>query len=307
MACLLFTNVSLVVPPTSAAIVNFDDLTLAPESFWDGPDLSGTDEAGPFGTTIKAGSFTSGGVKFTNKYNLDWFSWTGFAYSNVTDNTTPGYGSQHNALTSSGRGPGNDKYGVGYGYLDVVHNAFQNFDFDPNNPAHLLQLPHFELPAGYQIKNLHVTNTSYGALLMCDGDTFGFAKKFGGVDGNDEDWLKLTAYGTDALGQPLGISVEFYLADYRFSDNLQDYIVDQWEEMDLTPLSAARRIYFNVSSSDVGIFGMNTAANFATDDIELTAAVPEPATSGLLIIGLASIVTAAAVRRVRRHRSERSA
>ena len=297
--CVLLVQVSFLVRPAHAAIVDFEDLSLASESFWDGPDLAGTDEAGPFGTTIKVGSYTSGGVKFTNKYNVDWVAWTGFAYSNVTDNTTPGFGSQHNAITGSGRGPGNDNYGIGYGYLDLQSNDFQNFDFDPNNPAHLLQLPHFELPAGSQIKSLHVTNTSYGALQMRDGDTFGIAKKFGGADGNDADWLKLTAYGTDAAGQPLGTSVEFYLADFRFSNNQQDYILDQWAAMDLTPLAAARRIYFNVSSSDTGINGMNTPANYAIDDIELTAAVPEPSSLGLLMVGIALAGAGLAMRRAR--------
>jgi len=48
-----------------AAIVTFDDLPLAPDSYWNGAD--------------GAGGFTSGGVRFANHYNADWAFWDGFA------------------------------------------------------------------------------------------------------------------------------------------------------------------------------------------------------------------------------------
>ena len=45
------------------------------------------------------------------------------------------------------------------------------------------------------------------------------------------------------------------LADYRFEDNSQDYIVDTWEFIDVsaTSLNAADTIAFVLSSSDVGV------------------------------------------------------
>jgi len=48
--------------------------------------------------------------------------------------------------------------------------------------------------------------------------TAGFAKKFGGTSGNDQDWFKMTAIGYNAAGDSVK-SVDFYLADYRFDDN----------------------------------------------------------------------------------------
>jgi hypothetical protein len=63
--------------------------------------------------------------------------------------------------------------------------------------------------------------------------------------------------------------VDFYLADYRFADSNDDYIVDSWRQVDLSSLGHATRVTFALSSSDVGMFGMNTPAYFAVDQIVL--------------------------------------
>ena len=121
---------------------------------------------------------------------------------------------------------------------------------------------------------------------MLNGDSF--AKKFGGGDGNDADWFLLTIRGFDTLNQDIG-TVDFYLADYRFADNSQDYIVNNWELVDLSLLGTnLASLQFEYSSSDVGDWGMNTPAYFAMDDF---AAVPEPSAYALL----AGLFTVAAV------------
>ena len=267
VAAVIFFGVRGVAADTA----DFDDLTLAPESFWNGPDPTGTDVPGDFGTTVRVGSFSSGNLEFVNRFNLDWGSWDGFAYSNTTDTTTAGFGNQHSAYTGSGQGSGDDNYGVAYGHVEGLN---------PSDAGQLQLLPYIELPAGASIGSAYITNTTYAAISMRDGDAF--AKQFGGTSGNDEDWFMLSAYGTDASGTPLLGSVDFYLADYRFVDNGQDYIVDAWTLVDLSPLAAAKRVYFNSTSSDVGEFGMNTPAYFAIDSIEF-AAVPEPPTVVLLL------------------------
>jgi hypothetical protein len=63
--------------------------------------------------------------------------------------------------------------------------------------------------------------------------------------------------------------VEFYLADYRFTDNTQDYIVEDWATLDVSSLRSATSLEFHLSSSDVGVFGMNTPAYFAVDNVVL--------------------------------------
>jgi hypothetical protein len=120
------------------------------------------------------------------------------------------------------------------------------------------------LPDGTTPSSVRVTNTTYAALSMRDGDMF--AKKFGGPDGTDPDFFVLTIHGVDANGNATG-SVDFFLADYRFQDPSLNYIVSSWTTVDLTPLGNAASLTFELSSSDIGPFGMNTPAYFAIDNL----------------------------------------
>ena len=106
---------------------------------------------------------------------------------------------------------------------------------------------------------------------MRDGD--GFAKKFGGVDGTESDFFRLTIHGY-AGGLSTG-TVDFYLADFRFGNSGQDYIVDEWTFVDFSALGSVDELRFSFASSDVGAFGINTPLYFAMDDF---LAVPEPST-----------------------------
>jgi hypothetical protein len=64
-------------------------------------------------------------------------------------------------------------------------------------------------------------------------------------------------------------SVEFYLADFRFSNNADDYIVKDCTQVDISNLvlNKAVRLEFSLSSSDNGAFGMNTPAFFCLDEV----------------------------------------
>jgi len=66
-------------------------------------------------------------------------------------------------------------------------------------------------------------------------------------------------------------SVDFYLADFRFEDNTQDYIVDTWEMVDLSTLGKIDQLGFTLSSSDNGDWGMNTPGYFFIDELQLSA------------------------------------
>ena len=102
---------------------------------------------------------------------------------------------------------------------------------------------------------------------MLYGDEY--AKQFG-----PSDWFKLTITGEDASNNVVG-SVNFYLAQ-------NGSIVNTWQLVDLSSLSAARTLEFDLSSTDNGpIYGMNTPAYFAMDDLKLSS-VPEPSTLALL-------------------------
>jgi hypothetical protein len=219
--------------------IDFEDLTLpGADTYWNGSDESG--------------GFTSGVAFFSNYYNTAWGSWSGFAYSNHTDNTTPGFGNQYSSYPGEGFF-GSSNYAVFYSGGTVMFNQNQQ---------------------SVELAGVYVTNSTYTALDMRDGSPF--SKQFGspnGPDGNPdgtngEDWFLLTIYGLDENGDTTG-NVEYYLADYRFPDNNDDYIVDTWKWVDLTSLGAVYGLTFGLTSSDIGQWGMNTPAYFTLDNIEI--------------------------------------
>ena len=117
---------------------------------------------------------------------------------------------------------------------------------------------------------------------MLNGDSF--AKKFGGPSGNAPDFFKVTLTGHSlpgANGSPTG-SVDFFLADYRFAENSDDYVIDAWKLLDLTNLGNARSIDFTFEGSDIGGFGLNTPVYIAIDNLALTV-VPEPSCFAALV------------------------
>lgn len=241
------------------SVVDFDDLTLEAESRWVGPDTNGETVEGLYGPEVR-GEFASHGVGFGNTVELTYNTWSGFAYSNESDNTTPGFGNQHSAITGDGRGAGADNYALAFAASTLVA--------EPVDAAALEDLPTIAIPFGRSVQSVWITNTTYAALSMRDGDSF--AKMFGGESGDDPDWFLVTAYGVDAEGAILETSVDFYLADFRSADSAEDYIVTDWTEWDLSPLAGAASLHFNFASSDVAPWGMNTPAYFAMDDLTLS-------------------------------------
>lgn len=211
-------------------VSTFESLNLTPNSYWDGA-------ASPGGAT-----FTDGNAVFPNVYDSSFFYWaSGWAYSNMQDSITSGFTNNYSAITAAGFN-GSNNYAVGN--LNPIINL--------NATA-----------IGKVVNGFYVTNTTFAALSMRDGDAF--AKKFGGITGNDPDWYKLTIIKWFG-GAMTNDSVEFYLADYRFVNNAQDYIIKTWQWVDLTSLGNVDSLQMTLSSSDMGSFGMNTPAFFCIDN-----------------------------------------
>lgn len=117
------------------------------------------------------------------------------------------------------------------------------------------------------ILGFKIANTTFAYNSMKSGDAF--AKKFGGVSGNDADSfvLKISAFHK---GQFL-FSKRVVLADFRFADNAKDYILDNWSTVDLSmpqkEVGPRDSFVFELMSSDNGQFGMNTPGFFAIDEV----------------------------------------
>jgi hypothetical protein len=206
-----------------------------------------------------AGGFTSGGAHFGNHYYGGF--WDGWSYSQTTDTTTSDFANQFSAITGSGAS-GSATYAVAFEGFGAAGIPAITFDGERN------------------VGGARFTNTTYAALTMRDGNQF--SKAFGGASGSDPDWFLVSVMGYDAADVLSG-SVDVYLADFRFADGSQDYILDEWTFVDLTGLGSVKRLEFVFSGSDVGDFGLNTPKYVALDDL-VTA--PEPGSAALLAGGL---------------------
>ncbi len=247
----------LIVPALGAraelVVVDFEDLSLPPNSFFNGNPggLNPGDSA--------IGTFTSRGAEFNNRFQVfpgGFESWNGWSYSNMGDTTTAGFTNQYSSFT--GGAFSGDIFGVAFGssaYINLPDLSFEPIEM-----------------------TTRITNTTYAALSMRDGDTFSPAFEPG-------DFFRLTITGFEELakgGSEIG-SVDFYLADYRAG---AESIVDTWELVDLTSLIGAQSLGFSFSAgpNHISPFGLTIPAYFALDDLTIVP-VPEPAALILLAIG----------------------
>lgn len=208
---------------TAQITVDFEDLNLPEDSFYNGDDLEG--------------GFTSHGAIFSNNYNPDWGSWSDFSYSNMKDNTTPGFINQYSAYPAEG--------------------ANQSATYGVNTSTGTITFP-----TEVNVMSVFITNTTYAYLSMRDGDDFG--KKFG--ENGDKDFFYIYIYGHDTEDNKVD-SVRIDLADFTSDNATEHYILENWTEFDLTPLQGVKYLTFEYFSSDVGEWGINTPKFFALDNL----------------------------------------
>ena len=93
--------------------------------------------------------------------------------------------------------------------------------------------------------------------------------------------------GAEGTGKQVG-EVDFYLANFLGSNS---YIINTWQTLDLSSLAGAESLQFGLSSSDNDpIYGMNTPAYFAIDNLVLGGnAVPEPGSLIMMALGLTGL------------------
>ena len=210
-------------------IADFEDVELSAQGYWI------PEEEDDYTQML------SHGWMFNSFYSE--YYWGGFTASNRTDTTQEGLDAQYTAITASGHN-GSSNYAVAYamGMPTTVTAA--------DGLAHT-------------VTGCYVTNNLWAYKSMRDGDSY--SAPFGGSDGTIPDFFVLHAIGKDLNDNAID-TLDFYLADYRFDNPEEDYIVDSWEWFDLSSFGEVASISFTLESSANNSWGMVTPAYFCMDD-----------------------------------------
>lgn len=123
------------------------------------------------------------------------------------------------------------------------------------------------------VEGFYIANSTYAYKAIKHGDAF--ARKFGDTTGTGSgttiaqgsypDFFKVTVKGYKN-GILKTDSVPFYLADYRFSNNAQDYVINNWQWVNTSSLGDIDSLRFYLYTSDNGSFGPNTPLFFGMDN-----------------------------------------
>jgi hypothetical protein len=188
--------------------------------------------------------FVLNSVYFPCYYDSSFNYWSGgFALSRVSDTSTTGFGNLYGSRAGMGA------------------NGSQNYLVGQQN-----SVIYFDTLISFYPIGVDICNSTYAALSMQNGDMF--AKKFGGVTGNDPDYFRILAVAYDKQSIAFDTAI-FYLSDFTFSNNSQDYIVEDWQtfNFNFNNQTPVYKLEFALQSSDNGTFGMNTPAFYTLDNL----------------------------------------
>ena len=229
-------NLLLILSLFATTLAFAQDVQLGSNGIWQPP--------------IGSNEMSSGGWLFTNNTQNGY--WGGFTASNRTDLNQSGMNAQYTAASGCGY-DGSTQYAVAYtmGVQTDVYAADGQL---------------------HTVTGCYVTNNLWTYQDILQG---GYGEQpYGGPTGNDPDWFKVTATGKNAGGQTVG-TLDFYLADYRFANNEEDYVLNTWEWFDLSPLGDVATISFSLSSSRGSGYNMITPAYFCMDNFNGGGAAPD--------------------------------
>lgn len=198
------------------------------------------------------------------KYSTgDYFVWSGFTASNSADNARyaeAGLAHQWSNMACGGiatDSDGNvltDQYGAPVVDPKVPYMVGFYDTFTGNRPCDII----INDGKAYEAVGCYVNLTSYTHYILSYGDPFCRAFTHG-------DRLTLTAHGVHPDGSESTVDVS--LASSSNGDLTR---TRGWKYVDLTPLGKVDEIYFTMSSTDSGIYGMNTPGYFALDKLTVS-------------------------------------
>ncbi len=197
-------------------------------------------------------------LSLPNDFNENYQSWSGWAISANTDVTTPGFTNDLSSISGAGF-DNSTSYAVAFSPGENVIRTTP--DASGYAPAIVYD-------------GMYVNNNTFAFLSMRDGDAF--AKRFGGETGEDPDFFSIV-FKPITIGITRTDSVEFFLADFRFENPDEDYILDEWTWVDLSSLGVMDELSITMRSSDVGEFGINTPLYFCMDNV-ITSKSPRAST-----------------------------
>lgn len=210
----------------------FEDLELAPESFWCG-DTEDED--------YMMGEFASGYFSFNNMYIADWDIWAFFAYANLTDTLYETPADQYKC--AAGGGHNSPTYCLAYPATYMGYNYVWVYGNDE----------------GDVLKGMWITNSAWVKDAVYHGD---------GISGpfTQGDMLTLVIRGIDYEDHILA-EKRVPLADFTDSDPRNHYCLDTWQWVSLSELGAVYGLKFEIESTKANAYGVTTPTYFCLDDL----------------------------------------
>lgn len=237
MALMVLMTVALVSckKEKRALTADFEDLVLKAESYW-----VGTQDGDTY--------FQSGDFVFSHSYNAEWNSWNQFVYSNVTATDFKDY-AEDQYRNVVGKGAENTPT------FAVVHDGG-----DYGTPRIKVVSP--EAMGGVVLDYVYITNASYAVNSMENGDAFA------GEPFKQGDFMRLEIRGVMDETEGGDVKkIDFYLADYRFENAADRYIVKEWRKVDLSSLGKVKMLTFRIVTSRNSEYGNLLPAYFCLDQL----------------------------------------
>lgn len=214
------------------------------------------DTDGAWADCYSSGDFTVSGLGFSHSWTMtEWdgvkyYSWKGFCPSRSSDNADHTDGGdwityQWGSVTGGGLS------GKGTPFVLGCWDVMESTEAIPENPTCSIKAVE---GSKFSPKSIYVTNSNYGYWAMKNGTAF--SRPFTATDR-----CVLIIHGVKDSRITGTVNVDL-AAD--------GVILDSWRKIDLKPLGEVNYIYFQMTSTDSGQWGMNSPAYFCLDRMEFT-------------------------------------